>query len=161
VNICHKFAISVFLSVSLSVSVSASMSLSVSVSISIRRYDYLIICVRHVNCHGNSKGLYELGQNLKGPLTMAENQLKFSAHPPLRETYRRITLSAKSISLDTPFKRHRLRTGQFYPTPPPKKREEIQHYWRAFVSCLLAVTPTTRPLSATPAISQITIYSKI
>jgi hypothetical protein len=125
VNIWQKFAdsISVFLSVSLSVSVSASMSLSVSVSISIRRYDYLIIYVRHVNYHGNSKGLYELWQNLKGPLTMAENQLKFSAHPPLRETYRLITLSAKSISLDTPFKRLRLRTILPHSSPQKERRD--------------------------------------
>jgi hypothetical protein len=49
-----------------------------------------------------------------------ENQLKMSAPLPLRETYRLIPLSAKSISLDSPFKYHTVLLTE-YPEPRNKK----------------------------------------
>jgi hypothetical protein len=70
--------------------------------------------VRHGNYIVNSQGSYEVAQKLKESLTwecIGKIRWKISAPLPLRQTYRLIPLSAKSISLDSPFKN----SGAFFP----------------------------------------------
>jgi hypothetical protein len=100
-------SLSMSLSVSFSVSLSVSVSLPVSLSVCQIKCGAMNISFRHDNYLVDSQGgRTRWRRNLKG-LSHERVWVKSAEHleaSPLRETYRLIPLSAKSISLHSPLK---------------------------------------------------------